>query len=91
MSLTQTYSLDEFNNIKCKLDFAISSFASRAGKKKLFNVGTGDMCRLKTAISYRWVLNEWEQNPNGTTTGYINRITQSQFVNLINKIKVFLA
>ena len=91
MSLSQTYTQDDINNIVCKLDYAISSYAYKAGKKKLFNVGTGDFDTLKVAISYRWVLSEWEQNDNGTTTGFINRISQDEFTELLNKIKKLLA
>jgi|CryBogDrversion2_1035201.scaffolds.fasta_scaffold17919_2 hypothetical protein len=91
MSLSQTYTQSELNNIICKLDYAISLYAYKAGKKKLFNVGTGDFDRLKIAVTYRWVLNDWEQYSNGLTTGFINRITQDEFTNLLNNVKKLLA
>ena len=91
MSLSQYYTRSELNNIIYKLDCAISATSNSAGKKLLFNVGLGDFDFLKLATSYRWVLNEWEQNDNGTTTGYINRITQDELTNLINNIKILLS
>ena len=90
MSLSQIYIQSELDNLICKLDSAISSYANKAGKKRLFNVGTGDFDSLKQAIAYRWVLNDCEQNTNGTTTGYTNRITQDELTNLLNNLKKLL-
>lgn len=80
----------ELNGILGNMTAAIAAEAIRYNN--LDNAGgDGDFSVQQLMIFDHWILSEWQQNDDGTTTGFDNYITQAEFDALIGRVRLYAA
>lgn len=84
---TSNISTTDLNSIKCQLEDCYACATYKVAKANLYALPCNDSCIAKELFLYEYILSSWEQNTNGTTTGYFNYITLDQLTNIINRIK----
>lgn len=81
--------LDQYNIIRYKL----TTFVALEGQKRLFHKLYGvrvshtieDLRR--EALLYAFVLDSYEMNPDGSTVGKVNYITEKEFNNILLRVQ----
>ncbi len=51
----------------------------------------GDFSDQQLKIIDYWILDSWQQNPDGTTDGFSNYITQAEFDQMIGFVRTYAA
>lgn len=87
VAVVNNYTTSELNKIKLLLGRIYVNLANKVTNYYIFGVETDCLYILQELYLYIIVLNDWQQNDNGTTEGKYNRITQEQLNNIVVRIK----
>ena len=77
---------DTLNDLKCGINKGLANYSYQVVKQKSLYLPCDKDIFLKEIFLYAWAIDDWEQNPNGTTTGYYNYITEEDLQNIYERI-----
>lgn len=86
-TVVQTYTKVQLDRIKYHMGILYRTMAATAAKRINFGMTFSQKKKLQKVFLYRWVINQWNQNQNGSTDYQTNLITQTQLTDIINDLK----
>lgn len=87
MDVVSIYTTAQLNTVKSDLGILLATLGDRQANKYLYGIECDYECLLKQLYCYVFSIQTWQQNSNGTTTGYTNVLTQIELNQIIDKIR----
>lgn len=84
-----TNDLNQFNIIRDKLTYFIALEGQKRLYSKIYGVHNSEEKEVirKEALLYAYSLNTYEMNPDGSTTGKINYLTDNQLKDILLRVE----
>jgi hypothetical protein len=83
-----TYTNSQLACILADVQCKFGNYAATYSTAVLYDLEPCDsLNNAKLLLAYYWIISTWQQNSDGTTTGYTNFLSQEDFVTIVEATK----